>query len=226
MTTTFIDVSRDRDVESDAKRPESADGWAARLVAADASVPPTELIGRACSGLGLAALYGLAIGARQGGASLIHHAVGVPFGLLLVMLLGTPSMFVFLSLCKAPMAARSLASTAARGTASAGLLLAGLAPAALLFVVSSETPHAARGAVAFGLFLAGGVSLSRTTLSIIRETAGGREAGGREAAAGTIGSLGGAIVAVGFAGFAVVLAMRVWSAVLPILHATGAGGAS
>jgi hypothetical protein len=161
--------------------------------------------------------------------------VGVPFGLLLVMLLGTPSMFVFLSLCKAPIAAHSLASTAARGMASAGLLLAGLAPAALLFVVSSETPHAASGAVAFGLFLAGGVSLSRTTLSIIRESAGGwKAASGRESAGGwkaasgresaaaeTTGSLGGALVAVGFAGFAVVLAMRVWSAVLPIL-----GGAS
>jgi hypothetical protein len=216
MITTFIDVPANQEVPGDVGRSESTEGWAARLVSSDLGAPPSVLIGRACSGLGLAALYGLAIGARQGGASLIHHALGVPFGLLLVVLLGTPSMFVFLSLCKAPIAARSLASTAARGMASAGLLLAGLAPAALLFVVSSETPHAAKGAVALGLLLAGGVALSRTTLSILRE-----------AARGPMASLvGGAIVAVGFAGFAVLLAMRVWSAVLPILAATGAGGAS
>ena len=218
MTTTFIDVSGDRALSV---APENAEGWASRLVANDSGASPSVLLGRALSGLGLAAVYGLAIGARQGGASLVHHALGVPFGLLLVALLGTPSMFVFLSLCKATIDARSLASTAARGLASAGLLLAGLAPAALLFVVSSETPHAAQGAVALGLFLAGGVALSRTTLSILREAAGG-----------TFGSLvGGATVALGFAGFAVALAMRVWSSVLPILTAAGAtaagaGGAS
>jgi hypothetical protein len=220
MTTTFIDVSREQEGATDAGRPESTHGWAARLVEPDLDAQPSVLVGRVCSGLGLSALYGLAIGARQGGASLVHHALGVPFGLLLVVLLGMPSMFVFLSLCKAPIAARTLASMTARGMASAGLLLAGLAPAALLFVVSSETPQAARGPVALGLFLAGGVSLSRTTLSIIREAAGGRQ--GREDAAETVGSLGGAIVALGFAAFAVVLAMRVWSAVLPILSASGA----
>lgn len=208
MTTTCIDVSGESARPS---RPEDTEGWAARLVSPDSDSPPAVLAGRVLSGLGLSALYGLAIGARQGGASLVHHALGVPFGLLLVALLGVPSMFVFLSLCKAPIQAHALASTAARGIASAGLLLAGLAPAALLFVVSSETPHAATGAVALGLLLGGGVSLTRTTLSILREAAGG-----------TFGALvGGGAVAVGFAGFAVLLAMRVWSAVLPIL-----GGAS
>lgn len=207
MITTFSDVSGGvENVEPD--RAARTEGWAEQLVAPDGEGAPSVLVGRALSGLGLAALYGLAIGARQGGASLVHHALGVPFGLLLVVLLGTPSMFVFLSLCKAHIAPRALAATTARGIASAGLLLAGLAPAALLFVVSSETPQAARGTVALGLLLGGGLSLARTTLSILREAAGG-----------SLASLvGGTGVALGFATFAVALAMRVWTAVLPILH--------
>ena len=47
----------------------------------------------------------------------------------------------------------ALASTAARGLGSAGILLAGLAPAAALFVVSSATPAAASSTVLVGLLL-------------------------------------------------------------------------
>jgi hypothetical protein len=182
-------------------------GWAARLVAADASAGYVELWRRAGAGLGLSALYGVALGARQGGRALVIHAVGVPLGLSLVAILGAPSMFVFLSLCRTPIDMKELASTAARGVGSAGVLLAGLAPAAALFVVSSETPVAAASVVSFGLLLGGGVALARTVWEVFRS-----------AYRGPIQSvLGGIGIAVGFAVFAVALAMRVWTHVLPIL---------
>jgi hypothetical protein len=171
----------------------------------------TEYVFRALSGLALSSLYGLAIGARQGGRALLVHALGVPLGLLLVAVIGAPSLFVFLSLCKVPIDGRRLWGLAVRGLGNAGLLLAGLAPAAALFVVSSETPHAASGAVLVGLLLGGGVALGRTTWEILRESV-----------PGTMSSLLAAIgVPIGFAVFAALLAVRVWSAVLPIL-----GGAS
>jgi hypothetical protein len=186
-------------------------GWAARLVAADRPTDLVDLGRRAAAGLGLSALYGVALGARQGGRALLVHAAGVPLGLLLVALLGAPSMFVFLSLCRAPIDGTDVASTAARGLGSAGLLLAGLAPAVALFVVSSETPQAAASVVRLGLFLGGGVALARAASQIARLSY-----------RGAVGSVvGGAGIAVGFAVFSVFLALRIWNHVLPIL-----GGAS
>jgi len=188
--------------------PGSAEGFAARLLAdgADHSVP--ELGRRLASGLALAALYGLALGARQGGTALVQHAVGVPLGLLLVAALGGPSMFVLLSICRAPIDARAVAQAAVRGVGSAGIMLAGLAPSAALFVVSSETPEAARAAVLFGLLLGGGVALARTVVDVARSASRGRS--------GT--ALGGATIALGFGLFAILLAARVWTSLLPILR--------
>lgn len=210
MTATTIDDCSGSLAAPKARR-EPTSGWAERLVTHTASSSYAELARRAAAGLGLSALYGLSLGARQGGKALVLHAVGVPLGLLLVVLAAAPSMFVFLSICRTPIDARAIASTTARGLGSAGLLLAGLAPAAALFVVSSETPRAAAGAVTLGLMLGGGVALGRATWEIFRSSVVAR--------AGSI--LGGMGVAVGFATFSVVLAMRVWNAVLPIL-----GGAS
>jgi hypothetical protein len=120
-------------------------------------------------------------------------------------------MFVFLSLCRAPIDGQAMIATTARGLGSAGVLLSGLAPAAALFVVSSEAPAAARGAVVFGLVLGGGVALARTVWDVVRSAFAGRSGSGAS----------GAAIALGFAVFAVALAVRVWSQVLPIL-----GGAS
>src|SRR4051812_1374115 len=207
MTMTTLDESFDPPHVQRAPVPESEPGWAARLVLEDPGASPANLARHIATGLGLAALYGLAIGARQGGKALIVHALGVPLGLMLVVLVGTPAMFVFLSMCRASIDGRALASTTARGVGSAGVVLAGLAPAAALFVVSSATPRAATSAVLAGLLLGGGVALGRTTWEVIRLSARGRAAS----------VLGGAVVAVGFAVFAIALAVRVWSAVLPIL---------
>lgn len=182
-------------------------GWAARLLQEPIADSPRDLVRRASIGLGLSALYGAALGARDGGRALVEHALGVPGGLVAVVLLGLPSMFVFLSLCRAPLDARALASLGARGLASAGLLLAGLAPAAALFVVSSQTAEAAAGVVSIGLILGGGVALARAAWEVAR----------RAFAGDAKASLGGLAIASGFALFAVALAARVWAALLPIL---------
>lgn len=182
-------------------------GWAAQLLCEPVSDDRGELVRRAGVGLGLSALYGAALGARDGGLSLVEHALGVPAGLVAVVLVGLPSMFVFLSLCRAPVDARALASLAARALASAGLLLAGLAPAAALFVVSSQTAGAAAGVVTAGLVVGGGVALGRAVWEVTR----------RAFAGDARASLGGLAVAGGFSVFAVALAARVWVALLPVL---------
>ncbi|MCA9645884.1 MAG: hypothetical protein KC492_34575, partial [Myxococcales bacterium] len=125
-----------------AKR-EAPAGWATRLIALDEKASGREIARRVCIGLGLSSLYGVALGARVGAQSLFQHAVGVPLGLILVALVGAPSVFVFLSMCRAPIDGHAIAGSVARSVASAGVLLAGLAPAAALFVVSSESSGAA-----------------------------------------------------------------------------------
>jgi hypothetical protein len=212
MTQTILDqhMSAEPAISPTPAR-DSKTGWAAELILDDPRASLRDIARRGAVGLGLSAFYGLALGAREGGKQLLVHALGVPLGLFLVVGVGAPSMFVFLSMCRAPIDGRALASTTARGLGSAGILLAGLAPAAALFVVSSATPAAASSTVLVGLLLGGGVALVRTTWEVLRSAARGR----------AVSMLGGAGIAIGFALFAVALAVRVWSAVLPIL-----GGAS
>jgi hypothetical protein len=203
MTTATFEDNQDADALA---------GWAERLVHAELpTASPLSLAQRALSGLGLAALYGLAIGARQGGSLLLAHALGVPLGLLLLGVVGAPCLFVFLALFRANITGSALIGAFARGVGSAGLLLAGLAPAAALFVVSSATPQAASFAVLFGLVLGGGLALGRIVLEILR----GLWAGGSISNLAAYGIVG------GFGFFAVLLEARIWSAMLPVL-----GGAS
>ncbi len=182
-------------------------GWAARLIALDPEIGGREIARRVGIGLGLSSLYGVALGARVGAQSLFQHAIGVPLGLILVALVGAPSVFVFLSMARAPIDGRAIAGSVARSVASAGLLLAGLAPAAALFVVSSETSGAAAGAVTVGLWLGGGVALVRMLADVLRQGFAGKAES----------ALGALAVAGGFGLFAIALATRVWGALLPIL---------
>jgi hypothetical protein len=182
-------------------------GWAEALVSDRTDTSLLEIASRIAAGLGLASLYGLALGARQGGRALVQHAFGVPLALLLIAVVGAPSLFVFLSMCRAKIDPWAMANAMGRGVASAGLLLAGLAPAAALFVVSSETPPAAAAAVIFGLVLSGAVALGRTLWEIMFMV---REDG----ALSNLATLG---ISAGFAVFAVALAVRIWSAALPVL---------
>jgi hypothetical protein len=158
------------------------------------------------TGLGFAALYGLSLGARTGGLSLVHHALSASAGLLAVGVLGVPSLFVLLALANAPVSPGAMLSHGARALGSAGFVLAGLAPSAALLVVTIESPSAAAFAARAGLLLAGGIGLYQL-VSRVRTVLGELPLTAR--------FKGNALLAV-FCVFAVLLAARVWSG-LPIL---------
>ena len=130
----------------------------AELAEAHVLEPRRELT-RLGAGLGLAALYGLSLGARSGGLSLLSHALAASAGLAAVGVLGVPSLFVLLALVDAPVSPGAMISTGARALASAGFVLAGLAPSAALLAVTIESPSAAASVARVGLALAGGIGL-------------------------------------------------------------------
>lgn len=182
--------------------------WTSHLLAVDAVFSPRREAVRFATGLGLAALYGLALGVRGGGAGLLAHAVGVPAAILVALGLGVPALYIALALFDAPLALPAVVSAAARSAAAAGLVLAGLGPAAALFVVSSERPGAAALTALAGLVLGGAISLGR----LVREL---RQDIDRDALPTRAAMLA---VLLGFSVFAVAVAARIWWATLPVLR--------
>jgi hypothetical protein len=55
-------------------------------LAASVTAPLGRELSRLGSGLGLAAVYGLALGVRTGGVDLVRHALGAPLGIMVVAL--------------------------------------------------------------------------------------------------------------------------------------------
>lgn len=184
-------------------------GWTSALL--DVSTGAGGLARRALIGAALSATYGVALGARDGGLALLWHALGVPCALVAVCLLGLPALYIVLALFDAPLSPKRALGAAARGCASAGLVLAGLAPLAALYVIGSETTDGAAMAGTLGLALGGLLGL-RHLISTLREAL-------RRSDSATPLVAGAAQL--GFAIFAIVLAWRVWAAVLPLV-----GGAS
>jgi hypothetical protein len=114
---------------------------------------------RAGLGLGLSSLYGLALGAREGGQELLRHALGVPLSLLVLGAVLMPSLTVLLSLLDAPVTPITMLRAVTRAVSSAGFVLAGLAPSAAVLVVTIDSPGIAT-AVARGFgFIAGSIGL-------------------------------------------------------------------
>ncbi|WP_437720329.1 hypothetical protein [Sorangium sp. So ce861] len=184
-------------------------GWTASLLAERQAADLRQDLARFGVGVGLASLYGLALGARQGGASLVQHAAGVPAAMVAVACLGVPALTIVLTLFDAPLdPARALSATA-RAAAATGLVLGGLAPAAALFVVTSGAHETAAMMGLIGLAV-GGVMGVRVLLhdlgAVLRPDRGPLTWSGTTAAL------------LGFAGFAVALALRVWWGTLPILR--------
>lgn len=159
------------------------------------------------SGLLLAAVYGLALGARGGGAELLRHALGAPLGLALVAAVAAPSLFVRLALIDAPLRPAQMLAAVSRGTFATGLVLAGLAPAATLLVVSIESARAAAWMSGLGLWLAGGIGLVNV-LSALQ--------GALATASGSVRSRAWLAVTI-FALLSAALAARAWYAWLPLL---------
>ena len=159
-------------------------------------------------GLGLAAVYGLSLGTRQGGKAFFTHAAFVPAALVGVVALGVPALYISLALFDAPIEPPRAVSAAARATARAGLVLAGLAPAAALFVVSSDDARSAAGSAIVGLVVAGAIGLTRM-VGDLHGAVAGAPANVRAKAD---------FAFFGFMIFAVALAARIWWAALPLLR--------
>lgn len=187
--------------------------WTATLLAASSRSGLRAEASRFGAGIGLAALYGLALGARQGGASLVRHAVGVPAAMIAVACLGVPALTIVLTLFNAPISPSRALSAASRAAAASGLILGGLAPAAALFVVTSASTTAAAVMGLLGLAIGGVIGL-RFLLRDLKSAMQG------ELRALTWAASSAALL--GFAVFATALALRVWWSSLPILR----GGAA
>ena len=98
-------------------RGEPRPGWTSTLLDVDADW--RGLAGRVATGAALSAVYGVALGAREGGSALLVHAIGVPAALLAVCTLGLPALFIVLALFDAPLSPIKAAGAAARRRARA-----------------------------------------------------------------------------------------------------------
>jgi hypothetical protein len=187
--------------------PSDPGSWTARLLAPASTAGLRGEASRFATGLGLAAIYGLALGTRQGKVDLFTHALGVPAAVLAVALLGVPALYLVLALFDAPVAPTRVLSVTARSVARAGLVMAGLAPASALLVTSSDQPGTAAAAAVVGLAVGGGIGV----VGLLRELNGalvGEGHGKRLVAASA---------SLGFAVFAVALAVRIWGSSLSLL---------
>ena len=156
--------------------------------------------------MALSAGYGLAVGTRQGGLSILKHAAAVPLAPLAVAAVGVPALLIVLTLFDAPVSPTAAFSAASRGAAATGLVLGGLAPAMALFVTTTSSPPGAAVSVGLGLILAGIFGLRaflRTIGTPIRQA---------DAVPRTVSGF----ALAGFALFATALSARIWWSTLPI----------
>jgi hypothetical protein len=158
-------------------------------------------------GLLAAAAFGLALGAHGGGPALVQHAVGAALALLAVTVITVPSLLVLLALLDAPLTFERLAGLTARAVASSGLLLAGLAPAAALLVVTIQSAATAALVARAGLTLALVIGAAPLLFGVYGEL--------QAAPAATRFKATSLLLA--FSVFAVILATRLFEALLPIL---------
>jgi hypothetical protein len=184
-----------------------SEGWTASLVTSRARRGWRGEASRLVIGLALASLYGVALGARHGSLAMVVQAVGVPLGFVAVALLAAPAFYILLAHAGHPIGPLGLAAAVSQATATAGLMLAGLAPGAALITVSVEADATAAVYGMLGLVVGGGLGLRclcRQLGAELQQTAPGQR-------------LAGWMVTVGFACFAALLAMRVWWLAVPSL---------
>jgi hypothetical protein len=159
------------------------------------------------AGLGLAALYGAALGARFGPVAMLMHGAGVPAAILALGLFGTPAFYILLAHAGVVFEPDALAGLVLRALSTSGQVLGGLAPAAALLAVSAETRAGA------ALFAA--VGLSAAFLLGMRRLFGELE--GRLRMLNQRHALGARCIAWGFYAFAATLLARMWWATLDVL---------
>lgn len=186
--------------------------WTASLLAERSTVELRHDLSRFGIGVGLTSLYGLALGARQGGVSFVHHAAGVPAAVIAVACLGVPALTIVLTLFNAPLDPPRALSATARAAAATGLVLGGLAPAAALFVVTSGSDDTAALMGLLGLAVGGALGVHvflRDLGAALRRDQG------------LVSRPGYTTALLGFTAFAAVLALRVWWGTLPLLKGGG-----
>jgi len=140
-------------------------GFVPRLLAAERR-DFVEESRRALAGLSLSALFGVVIGARYGVASMAVHGVGVPLGFVVGAGLALPALCIFVAHFDLPVDTRAVVHAVARGIAVTGLVLAGLAPGALLLTLSAETSLGASCFGALGLMLASLIGVGEVVKSL------------------------------------------------------------
>jgi hypothetical protein len=168
-------------------------------------------LGRLAAGLSISAFYGLALGARAGGAELLQNALGVPLGLVALGAVMMPSLTVLFAILDAPVTPSRVLGALGRALSSSGLVLAGLAPGAALLCVTVESAALASGVAGLGFVLAGMLGLFQLAASL----------GGSLAVARPSVARKGYLLLAGYGLFTVMLAARLWTAFVPML-----GGAS
>jgi hypothetical protein len=165
-------------------------------------------LGRFAAGLSLSAFYGLALGARAGGALLLRNALSVPLALVALSAIMVPSLTVLFAILDAPISASRVIAVLGRSVSSVGLVLAGLAPGAALLCVSVESFSLATLVASAGLFLAGGLGLVQLVGAL------GGSLSGAEAAVARKGY----VLLAAYGLFAVILGVRLFSLLVPLLR--------
>ncbi len=195
-------------------QPNAAPAWTERILdVATAGDSPTAATWaregqRLLVAIGLASLFGAAIGLRGGGAAILTHAAGVAAGIVAVCGLAVPALAIILALVNASIDAIGLARATSRSAAAGGLLLAGLAPGAALFALTVEDSLTVTLVGMGGLTLAGVLAMR----SFVRQLAPHikRPSGGAPRLA---------VVAIPlFLLFASILGARIWWVMLPIVR--------
>jgi len=152
-------------------------------------------------GLALSAVFGLALGLRFGPLAMAVHAVGVPAAFVAVAALGAPAVASGLLHTGLPVDGRAALAAIARGTATAGVVLAGLAPTLVLLAATCEAHASVAVAGAVGLGVGGAMGLAALL---------------RRMPVGEANRTAPRLLACVFAAFAIVLAARVWWLALPL----------
>jgi hypothetical protein len=162
---------------------------------------------RLAAAASLSAVFGVALGLRQGGLSLAWGAMGAPLGIVAVGALAAPALGILLSLADARLEALDVARATSRAAVKAGMLLAGVAPATALFVVTVEDAITVTIVGLGALILAGGVaarSFQHDLEPSLSKTPRAQRAVVR-------------LAVWAFLAFAAILAIRVWCLALPML---------
>lgn len=187
--------------------------WALALIGpagdeGDHPPPLAALFRRLAFAIALAAVYGLAVGLRRGGSELASHALGVPAGVLAVLVLGLPALFILLAITGSTVDARHLFADAVRSIAIFGVAAAGIAPVVGFFGVTAGGDGSAALIAGLGLAVAGGLGFFdfvRKLFGLITKD---------ERPVTQLATVG---ISAGFTVFALILTTRVWLEALPLL---------